>query len=329
VSIGLSSIKLRIIYSLGIYIFLGMASLSVSHALEIKIKDRATVRGDKIYLGEISSFDPADDGRIKHLSGIEVSSAPFPGNVIQLSRRFLNYKIGSAIPDKEGISLSVPGNLVVERTAQVISAEQLEDIFKEHVIAGSPWRADQITFERINTPGPIALPEGELRWNVTQKGNQQYLGNMALVVNFRVDERPVRKVPLSGKITVIGQVVKAAKRIRTGQLICEGDVVLVEESNDRPYRDVLASLDEAIGKRAVRNIQPSQSIRSRMIEFPPLVRKGERVVVRAESELIRATTVGKALEDGRSGDQVKVINISSGKELLATVKGSALVEVSF
>ena len=154
-SIGLSGIKLRIIYSLGIYIFLGMASLSVSHALEIKIRDRATVRGDKIYLGEISSFDPADDGRIKHLSGIEVSSAPFPGNVIQLSRRFLNYKIGSAIPDKEGISLSVPGNLVVERTAQVISARQLEDIFKEHVIAGSPWRADRSRLKESTRQDPL------------------------------------------------------------------------------------------------------------------------------------------------------------------------------
>ncbi|MBW1863855.1 MAG: flagella basal body P-ring formation protein FlgA [Deltaproteobacteria bacterium] len=59
------------------------------------------------------------------------------------------------------------------------------------------------------------------------------------------------------------------------------------------------------------------------------MRKGKRVLIKAENGLIRVTTLGKTLEDGRAGDEVRVINISSGKEIFATVKGPGLVLVSF
>jgi flagella basal body P-ring formation protein FlgA len=35
------------------------------------------------------------------------------------------------------------------------------------------------------------------------------------------------------------------------------------------------------------------------------------------------------MEDGRVGEEVKVMNMGSGKEVFATVKGPGLVEVAF
>ena len=326
---GSSSIKLWFLCILGVSILSPPGFLPESHALEIKVKKQARVTGDKIYLGEISSFDPPNDVRVARLSRIEVSSAPSPGNMFQLSKRFLGYKITSAIPEREDITLDLPGSLTVQRAAQYMSASQLEDIFKEHVVAHSPWPAGKIDFERINTPGTIALPEGALHWDVSEKGNHHYLGNVALLVNFSVDGTPIRKLPLSGKISVKRHVVKAARKIIRGQSIREDDLILIEESSDRLNTDFLSGLDEVAGKRAVRTIQPGQFVTSRMVECPPLVRKGERVVIKAENEIITATTIGKALEDGRAGEQVRVMNTRSGKELLATVKAPALVEVSF
>jgi flagella basal body P-ring formation protein FlgA len=66
-----------------------------------------------------------------------------------------------------------------------------------------------------------------------------------------------------------------------------------------------------------------------MLEDPPLVEKGKRVLIRAENELIRVTTLGKVLEEGRAGDQIQVMNIGSGKVVLATVVGPGTVEVVF
>jgi flagella basal body P-ring formation protein FlgA len=97
----------------------------------------------------------------------------------------------------------------------------------------------------------------------------------------------------------------------------------------KPDTNVLTSFEEAIGKTSVRPIQAGNVILSRMIEIPPLVTKGDRVLIKAESDEIRITTMGEVLEDGRSGDQVRVININSGKEISAKVTGPGLVEVYF
>jgi flagella basal body P-ring formation protein FlgA len=66
-----------------------------------------------------------------------------------------------------------------------------------------------------------------------------------------------------------------------------------------------------------------------MVEWPPMVQKGDRVIIKAENKLIKITALGKVLEDGRAGDQVKVMNISSGKEIWATVIGPGKVSVTF
>ena len=94
-------------------------------------------------------------------------------------------------------------------------------------------------------------------------------------------------------------------------------------------RDVLTSLEEAVGKKAVRAIQAGQPIAAQMVEDPPAVKKGSRVLVRARNDQIHVTTHGKVMEDGRLGDEVRVLNLSSGREIFATVKGPSQVEVTF
>jgi flagella basal body P-ring formation protein FlgA len=60
-----------------------------------------------------------------------------------------------------------------------------------------------------------------------------------------------------------------------------------------------------------------------------MVTKGSQVIICAENDAIKITTHGKVLEDGRAGDQIRVMNTSSGKEIYAEVKGPGLVEVTF
>ena len=112
-------------------------------------------------------------------------------------------------------------------------------------------------------------------------------------------------------------------------MISNDDIVLITESTMRLRKNTVTDPVKVIGKRSIRNIQPDQIILSDMVEIPPLIKKGNRVLIMAENEEFKITTMGEVLEDGRSGDQVKVVNISSGKEIIATVKGPDIVEVNF
>ncbi|MBN2124024.1 MAG: hypothetical protein JW821_07010, partial [Deltaproteobacteria bacterium] len=182
---------------LGIFLLLWAASHpSPSLALEIRIKDQATVDQDTVYLRDIAAFHPAGDARVKSLGGMEVASAPAPGNVFRLNRRFLQYKIGSAISGEEQVSLEAPEELVIQRAAQVVSTARMEEIFRDHVRGQSAWPGDKLTFERINAPEDVALPQGRLFWEIQERSHRGYLGNVGLVIDFYVDGRLIRKVPV-------------------------------------------------------------------------------------------------------------------------------------
>ena len=311
--------------------FLGSVGVSAaSQVLKVSVKEEAMVRGDKVCLGDIATFSPPADARVAYLKGLEVASAPSPGNEVRLSDRFLDYKVGSMVGGDGPIQLQIPHALLIRRAGQHVSEKDLEDIFRNHIWKHSSWSRDQIVFDRINTPGCIALPEGNLRWQVEERGKPDYLGNVFLTVAFRVNDRHVRKVAVSGKTSIKQDVVKAARKIHSGELISEEDLTLETQCvMSRQGRNVLTLKEAVVGKKAVRNIREGQWITRVMIQAPPLVKKGKKVIIKAHNETLQVSTVGKVLEDGRAGDQVKVVNIGSGKEILATVMEPGVVQVQF
>ncbi|MBW1914328.1 MAG: flagellar basal body P-ring formation protein FlgA [Deltaproteobacteria bacterium] len=302
---------------------------STAYALEILVKDQAAVQGDIISLDLVASFNPADDHRVERLSETVISSAPSPGNSFRLDNRFLIYKIGSVISGEKDIMLRVPETLLVQRSAQYVNQEKLNQIFRDYVKSKTPWDADIITFDRINTPVSVALPEGVLSWKVSERGNRNYVGNVSLTIDFSVDNIQVKKISVSGYVRVRREFVTALRAIKSGELITEDDLALVSKDSEYPHRDAIAEISKVAGMRASRSMQDGQIITSSMIEVLPLIIKGENVVVKAENDAVRITTQGKVLEDGMKGDQIRVVNIGSGKELLARVAGPGLVEVSF
>lgn len=298
--------------------------------LEIRISSEATVRGDAVTLGQIASFQPAGDPRAASLREVEVASAPAPGNSHRFNRRFLDYKVGSAVANLgEEVALETPDSLVVHRTAQVVTQARMEEIFRDHILKSAPWPENEITLESIRVPEDVALPEGALRWDIRENGNADYLGNVSATLTFYVDGRQIRRAPLSARVSITRKVVRAVRRIQRGDLIDREDLQRVRETSMRGRGDTLVDPDEAVGKRAARSIRSGSTLTSAMVEDPPVVERGSDVIILAETETLRITTRGEALEDGRHGERIRVRNLQSGKELFTTVKASGWVTVAF
>jgi flagella basal body P-ring formation protein FlgA len=239
------------------------------------------------------------------------------------------YKINPYISGNKDIQIRMPENLKVSRSAQFISSQRMEEIFRSYVKDNSGWPEDQIGFEGINTPGTIALPEGKLDWEVQYKDKEDFIGNVALTIDFSIDEKSVKKVNLSGKVGVKREIIKASGKIDRGRIITAQDITPANESSLHYRKDSLISREDVIGKRAIRTIQAGQAIISGMIENPPPVKKGDRVIISAENSVMKITAAGEALQDGQTGDQVEVLNLQSGRKIFATVRSSGIVEVIF
>lgn len=301
---------------------------SSSEALDIQVNARATVLEDTVLLEHIATFRPDTDHRVARLRKVEVAAAPSPGKAFTISAQYLRYKIGPIASAKEDIRLFLPENVLVKRKAQVLNKQELEEIYRGHVEDHAPPSAE-IYFESIRVPDSVALPVGDLHWETRSTRSDRYVGQVSVLIAFWVDGKLVRKVPVSGRISVKRDMVMAAKRIPEGTIIKKEDLDLVHERRTKTLSHALTSLDDAVGKRAMRTIRAGKQLTSRMVENPPLVEKGKRVVIMTQYKGVRATTLGKVLEDGQAGDQVRVINVTSGKEIFSTVKSPGVVEVVF
>ncbi|MBW2096090.1 MAG: flagellar basal body P-ring formation protein FlgA [Deltaproteobacteria bacterium] len=303
----------------------------VSHAGELRIwiREKATVTGDTIRLGDIATFSPEQDGRVPGLRERKVAAAPAPGRDLALNSRFLIYRLSSLMGGDQQVRVKVPQNLLVHRDGQVISAKKMTDIFKQYVFSHAPWDRKEMELERVRVPGPVTLPCGRLSWEVQGRMGGDFVGDISLVLSFSVNGRVYKKVPATGRILVTRRVIKTARKIRKGEMIGPRDLVEVTEKSVRSGGTEVLSLEQVVGKRAARTLQMGQVVKREMVEIPPAVRKGDRVIIKAENGSVAVSTLGKVMEEGRSGEQIRVINISSGKEIFANVIGPGQVRVSF
>lgn len=321
--------SIRSLVLLSALLALCLAFSSTGFALEIRVKKGAKIDGDTVYLGDIASFHPSDDIRVDKLKAIEITASPAPDTFRRVNRDLIIYKVASLLKAEKGITLTSPESIIIKRSAQIVSAETIKKIFRDYVHANAPWNSDQMVIEDINAPAPIALPKGKLDWEIDEKRNRNFIGNFSLLIDFKVDGDPQRKIIVTGKLSVTREVVKAVRDIDRGDIINAGDVVLISEKNSYFKRNIVTNTKEIVGKRATRRIQAAQQIQTGMFESPPAVEKGDRVVIKAENNELLITASGEALEEGSVGDQIRVMNISSGREIIATVKRTDLVEVQF
>jgi flagella basal body P-ring formation protein FlgA len=302
---------------------------AMASGLQVLIKGKVTIQGDNVTLGDIASFAPLNDERVAGLRSVIVASAPLPGKDLTLNSRFLIHRLSSLTGGDPGLRFKIPEYLLVHRTGHVVNAGKMTDIFKDYVFSHSPWPRKDIEFNRVNVPDSVTLPHGRITWKVKDMSDGDFVGETCLVISFSVDGRLYRKVGVSGRVLVTRKVITTAREVPRGRIICRQDLAQVTQQSGALSADDFNTLNRVIGKRATRTIHAGQVVTRRMIETPPVVRKGDRVIIEAKNSSFEITALGRVLEDAHSGEQVKVVNVSSGKEIFATVVGPGQVRVTF
>ncbi len=93
--------------------------------------------------------------------------------------------------------------------------------------------------------------------------------------------------------------------------------------------DVITDPEAVLGKRTRRAIGAKTVLRPNLVELPPLVKRGDVVMIIAETQGFRITTMGQVKKKGALGDRIPVINFDSKKVLYARVIDSNTVKVDF
>jgi flagella basal body P-ring formation protein FlgA len=154
-------------------------------------------------------------------------------------------------------------------------------------------------------------------------------GNIAGMMVFFAKGQEIRKIRISARVDIYADVIVARHFLKRYQEIQAGDIQIANKNIAVLPQDFVTGENEVLGKRTTLSVNNQEVLRLSMLETPPLVNKGDRVMLLIENDQFKITALGEVKEVGRKGDRIKLVNLSSKREVYGTVLDATTVKVDF
>lgn len=279
----------------------------------VRLLPAAVVDGEVVRLADIARIegDPA-------LGAVVVSWSPPPGTERVIPRSIAAQALAGrfARPIEVG-GVDAARVRRVGRGTAAIDAEGLTRRAGAELIARRPDLAGETVAFRVDLD-PARIPAGPASTEILLSNLQGDRVAGRMLVDY--DRGYRRIVPFALEGETVRSEWRAARFIRSGAVVVPEDVRRLEVRaglalRRAPYHDSPVGL---VARKNVREGAPlSQDLFGRMIT----VKKGDKVVVRSDNELICVEIQGVALEEGDVGDTIAVRNLKSGRSIRAVVRG--------
>ena len=112
------------------------------------------------------------------------------------------------------------------------------------------------------------------------------------------------------------EIVVTQGAVSPGTVLTSSNLALAKVDIRRLRHTAFTDMDGLIGARMKRRVTDGQAIQSNMLCF---VCKGDRITITAEIAGMEVKTAGIAQQDGVVGDNIKVLNASSNRAIIARV----------
>ena len=117
------------------------------------------------------------------------------------------------------------------------------------------------------------------------------------------------------------------RAVAAGQTLVAADLDSVRRDTGRSAQALLVDPAQAIGRTARRPLQAGSLLSTADLHAQQLVRRGQQVDLVTRRGSVEIRVAARALRDGAVGDQVTVENLSTGRQLQATVDADGTVFV--
>ena len=310
------------------FLLIAGTSYASSQELEITLLPKASVVGDQVRLADIALIEGPDRALKRDLARLIITKSPRPGRSLKIRKDYVTHRLrASGLPLDRLRYNSVP-SISVFRQYQAIDQKAVRSIFEEYLSSHEPYAGQEWELARLQTGVLPRLPVGRLTRKIIP-GSSMNPGHLTLSIILYVNGREAGQIRASGRINVFNQAIVAARVIERGRIIGVEDI--------RPGRINIIQIRHAlvddpqkiIGLSSRRRIIPGQPILLRDLKRRTVVRKGDYVIILAESGSIRITDTGRAKQDGVIGKKIAVLNLTSKKVIMAEVLKPSLVKVNF
>jgi len=318
-----------LVLPLAIFIIEGAQDVVAAEVTTIRLLEKVEINAAMISLGAIAQIDGDDRQLIQSLKGVDIGKAPLPSRSRVIDIDYIRLRLKQNGFSLENFDLQSSSPVEITRGHIEIDQQKIEKIVS-HYLRTTVLRDNNIAqIKDLRVPERIILPRGQITYQVMAPRNTKYLGKIPLAVHFNVDGEFQKKIWTSATIEMFVDVVVAARPLRKHMTITEDVIELRQMDLAHLPADVITDPQSVLGKRARSTISAKTVLRTDLIELPPLVKRGDIVVIVAESKGLRITALGKAKRKGRLGERIPVENFDSKKILNAQVLDAKTVSIEF
>jgi flagella basal body P-ring formation protein FlgA len=176
---------------------------------------------------------------------------------------------------------------------------------------------------------PLIVPAGRLHLDVEKISGGARTGRRSFRVGLFVNEQFIKTVNVVGEVKAQATVATPVRWIKPKEIVRAEDVIAMTVNVPSLTHDFILDLNDVIGKEVLRPLPPRQPIRKALLDDPPIIRKGDRVMLEVRQGGLLVQAVGLAKATGKLGDIIPVKNQNSGREVVGRIVGAGLVEVRF
>ena len=260
------------------------------------------------------------------LGRVTVAAAPGLGGQVTLTGSRVRALWAQAAP--AGVSVNIPASLILERPAQTVSAQRLEDIFLTELDKRLGAQAGDADIHSLQVRNEIKVPQGQLSWRVRLLGGGHW-GRVPAVITLLVDGRAEATVRVAANVDRYGPVVVATHGLPRGHVICEDDLRVARLNLSRLRGSHSPLPEDFIGQKVNGAVGANEPLDLGRVRRVAVIKRGDVVnmVIKAPGFLM--TAKGKAAHKGYRGGRIRLTNLASKREVYGKVLDSGTVVVDF
>lgn len=221
----------------------------------------------------------------------------------------------------------LPAGIQAKGEVQVLTQQEVEAALRRYVLQRSTWRPEQV---EVSTRAykPLTLPAGKVELRIIRPQRGITPGFHSFLLDVGVKGKGWKKVWVRTEVRVSGEVVVTSRPLARYQFITKEDVRLELRNLTSLSKRAFTKLGETIGKQAIRPIEVNEILTPMIAELPKVVRRGSLLSLVYETAGLKVESRGKAMEDGRVGEIIRVKNSSSGKALEGRILDARTVRMN-
>ncbi len=296
--------------------------------LQIHLPREVTIDQDTVKLGHVTIVR-GEESLATKVSEVTLGRISVPGQSVVVDRETLLSRLASSSITTSTVKLTGAEKVVVKRQHQTVTGAEFVRIasvfLKKNLSDGSVCRADLIRVPKdLIVPGQCA--DLKLSPKLASNASRSIIRVRIVAVQ---GTKPIAVRDVTFRMKYNGHCVVTLTDIPAGGVISPENVKIEKAVSDCPEPE---HWQPPYGLIAKRRLPADTVIRPTMIgpvESPVIVERNQNVVIRIERPGLLVTAVGKAMQEARAGEYIKVRNLDSQRIILARVGENGSVEPVF